>query len=85
MCLKQWQGVDQIQLGTMARLQMAPSNSLVGSAIRESIRRAQVGGRRNVPWAGRYMSMSDMISGQGSRESDNTIHNNTACCGYDAS
>jgi hypothetical protein len=29
--------------------------------------------------------MLDTISGQGSRHSDSTIHNMTACCGYDAS
>jgi hypothetical protein len=67
---------------------MAPSTSILGSTtVRESIRSqlgaAQAGGRRNVSWAGRYMSMLDMISGQGSRDSDSTIHNFTACCGYD--
>jgi hypothetical protein len=64
---------------------MAPSTSILGSAVRESIRIAQAGCRRKVSWAGRYMSMLDMISGQGSRDSDSTIHKFTACCRYDVS
>lgn len=30
------------------------------------------------------MSMLEMISGQGSRDDDNTVHNFVTCCGYDA-
>ena len=47
------------------RLQGAPSSSLLGIAARESIQMARSRARRNVAWAGRFMSMLHMIIGQG--------------------
>ena len=57
------------------RLQGASSNSLLGLAARESIRLAQSCTQRNVAWAGRFMSMLHMITGQGARDDAATVHN----------
>ena len=39
------------------RLQAAPSNSILGITVRESIKRAQAAPKRNTSWAGRFLSM----------------------------
>ena len=47
--------------------------------------RAQAAGaRRNVSWAGRFMSMLEMISGKGSRDEKYAIKDFVSCCGYEA-
>ena len=59
--------------------------------------RAQAAGaRRNVAWAGRFMSMLEMISGKGSRDEKDavkdcctamygkTMYGFVSCCGYEA-
>ena len=67
------------------RLKAAPRDSLLGTAVRESIMRAQAAGaRRNVSWAGRFMSMLEMISGKGSRDEKDAVKDFVSCCGYEA-
>jgi hypothetical protein len=66
------------------RLKAAPADSLLGAAVRASIARAQAAGaKRNVSWAGRFMSMLQMISGQGARDKEDAVQNFVASCGYD--
>ena len=56
------------------RLQGAPRNILLGTAAREFIRMAQSRSQRNVAWAGRFMLMLHMITGQGARDDAATVH-----------
>ena len=67
------------------RLQGAPSNSLLGIAARESIQMAQSRAQRKAAWAGRFMSMLQMITGPGARDDAATVQNFVTHCGYDAS
>ena len=57
-------------LDLWSRLQLAPADSLLGIAVRESIRRAQSsqGGSRS--WVGKYMRMLSNLTLGGQRDSD---------------
>ena len=75
----------QSSIALWERLQGTPSNSLLGIAARESIQMAQSRAQRNAAWAGRFMSMLHMITGQGARDDAATVQNFVTHCGYDAS
>ena len=60
-------------LDLWSRLQLAPADSLLGIAVRESIRRAQSsqGGSRS--WVGKYMRMLSNLTLGGQRDSDEAL------------
>ena len=66
------------------RLQAAPSNSILGITVRESIKRAQAAPKRNTSWAGRFLSMMHMITGQGSRDDAATVQDFVKQFGFDS-
>ena len=66
------------------RLQAAPSNSILGITVRESMKRAQAAPKRNTSWAGRFMSMMHMITGQGSRDDAATVQDFVKQFGFDS-
>jgi hypothetical protein len=57
------------------RLQEAPADSLLGTAIRESIHCSLAGNRGGVSWAGNYMAMLDKLMAGGSRDSEGAVQN----------